>query len=316
VLLSDAKALENITVVAINIGPDQSEFVPHMFKYDTLMGTYPAPVRLEDEFLVVDDHRIKLFTLCNAPFPWKELSIDWVVDASGKYTAREQAQKHCDSGARHVLITAPAKGDDVTIIPGVNSQMFDAKKHTIVSLGSCTTNAFMPLLKVMHDTFGITKGFMTTVHAYTASQVLLDNQAKDLRLSRAAALNIIPTTTGAAGMIARVIPELKDIIKASSMRVPVAKVSIMDIALVLKKVATTKQVNDAFVLASQSTLKNIMQVSFEPLVSSDYSMANYSVIVDGLLTDTVDNLVKVFGWYDNEWGYSERLKDFLLMAKK
>lgn len=317
VLLQDPQAGKAITVAAINIGPGRIDYVPHLFKYDTLLGTLDQEVALDGTELVIGSLRIPIYALADASqLPWKSLSIDWVVDASGKYTKREKAQEHLNAGAGAILITAPATNEDVTIIPGVNFSDFKPQKDKIVSLGSCTTNAFIPILKVMHDHFTIQQGFMTTVHAYTNSQVLLDVEDSDLRLSRAAALNIIPAGTGAAKMIKKIIPELADIVQASALRVPVAKVSLMDIVLSLNTSATAKQINDVFESESQKALARILKVSYEPLVSSDYSGSSHSVVVDGLLTACQGSMCKIVGWYDNEWGYSERLKDFLLYAAK
>lgn len=314
-ILHDTHAREKIEVVAINIGPANIEFTAHMFKYDTIMGTYHGDVAMRDDTLLIDDRVIKIFAECDPlALKWKELKIDWVVDASGAFTKREKAELHLKAGAQKVLITAPATGEDVSIIPGINHTIYDAKKHTIVSLGSCTTNAFIPMLKVLHDNFGIVNGFMTTVHAYTNSQVLLDVEAKSLRLSRAAALNMIPTTTGASKMLAKVLPELGSLVKASSLRVPVGMVSLVDLTVNTNKQLSADSLNQAFIKAAQSTLKNILYVTDEPLVSSDFKGNSHSVIIDSLSTDAIGNTAKVLGWYDNEWGYSERLKDFLLFA--
>jgi glyceraldehyde-3-phosphate dehydrogenase type I len=313
-ILKDKHAREKIEVVAINIGPANPEFTGHMFKYDTIMGTYHGDVAMRDSKLLIDDHVIQILAECDPlALPWKNLNIDWVVDASGKFTKREKAELHLKAGAQKVLITAPATDEDASIIPGINLQSYDSKKHTIVSLGSCTTNAFIPMLKVLNDDFGILNGFMTTVHAYTNSQVLLDVESKSLRLSRAAALNIIPTTTGAEKMLGKVIPELGSLIKATSLRVPVGICSLIDLTVNVKKQISADIINQAFVKASQSHLKNILQITDEPLVSSDFKGNSHSVIIDALSTDAVGNTAKVLGWYDNEWGYSERLKDFLLM---
>ncbi|BDC34356.1 glyceraldehyde-3-phosphate dehydrogenase [Candidatus Dependentiae bacterium Noda2021] len=318
VLLQDPHALADLTIAAINIGPGKIERVPHLFKYDTLMGTFDQDVRLEGQELIIGDSiRIPLFACADAAeLPWKQLSIDWVVDASGKYTRRDKAQQHLTAGARSILITAPADDDDITIIPGINNTEYDSKNHKIVSLGSCTTNAFMPILKIMHDEFKIKHGFMTTVHAYTNSQVLLDVEDSDLRLSRAAALNIIPSSTGAAKMIKKIIPDLANSITATSIRVPVAKVSLMDIVLYTTLNTSAEQINQLFEDESQKAMKGIVHVSYEPLVSSDYSGSSYSVVLDGLLTACQGPLCKIVGWYDNEWGYSQRLKDFLLQVAK
>lgn len=313
ILLQDPNALKKIDIVAINIGPACLESLAHMFKYDTLMGTFNKPVTLEGNELVVGDYRINIIAECDpAKCPWKKMQIDWVVDCTGRFTKREGAALHLDAGAQYVLISAPAKGDDVTIIPGVNDANFDQKKHHIVSLGSCTTNAFLPMVKVLHDTFVIQQGFMTTVHAYTNSQVLLDVEDHDLRRARAAALNIIPTSTGASRVLNVVMPELTGKIKSMALRVPVAKGSLIDLTFTSEKALTVHAINDSFLQASQSYLTGIMDITNEPIVSSDCNGTVYSVIIDGLLTDAQGHMGKVFGWYDNEWAYSHRLKDFLL----
>lgn len=313
-LIADKKALEKITVVAINIGPSPKEYVAHQFKYDTLLGTYRGDVSLNGDILHIDKNEIKIFAESKADqLPWKALNIDWVVDCSGNYTHREQAQQHLTSGAKAVLISAPAHGDDVTIIPGVNDSAFDAGKHTIVSLGSCTTNALLPMLKVLHDAFEIKQAFMTTVHAYTNSQVLLDANGKDPRRARAAAINCIPTTTGAVETVNKVMPELGNTIVGVSLRVPLDKVSLIDLVVYLKQKVTAEMVNKNFQKAAQfGALKVILTCTKEPLVSSDFKGNDSSVIIDELLTSAQGNMAKVFGWYDNEWGYSQRLKDFLL----
>lgn len=313
-ILQDKHAQKKLEVVAINIGQAKIEFVGHMFKYDTIMGTYHGDVAMRDNKLFIDDHVIEIIAESNPEaLDWSSRHIEWVVDASGHFTKREKAELHLKSGAKKVLITAPAVNEDVSIIPGINQKMFDKNKHKIVSLGSCTTNAFIPMLKVLNDNFGITNGFMTTVHAYTNSQVLLDVEAKSLRLSRAAALNIIPTSTGASKMIPKVLPELGDKIKAASLRVPVGVVSLIDLTVNTQKNISVQSINDAFTKVSQSGLKGILNISQEPLVSIDFRGNSHSVIIDGLSTDVIGNVAKVLGWYDNEWGYSERLKDFLMM---
>lgn len=311
-ILQDPNAQKKCQVVAINIGPAKIETVAHMFKYDTIMGTYPGSVTISGDILTIDEYPIKLYATKDADdFPWADLHIDWVVDASGRFTQAEQARLHIKAGAKHVLITAPASGDDVSIIPGVNHTKFDASQHKIVSLGSCTTNAFIPMLKVLHDEFDIENGFMTTIHAYTNSQVLLDVEGESLRLARAAALNIIPSTTGAAKMLKKVLPEIGDVIKASSIRVPVGIVSLVDLTVITKKEITAGAINKAFEQAANDSLQSILAVSHEPLVSSDYRGSFHSVTIDALSTDVVGKTAKIMGWYDNEWGYSCRVKDFL-----
>ena len=314
ILMLDPELSAHIEVVAINIGPGNLDTVAHMFVYDTLMGTYPGIVAHEDNHLFIDDEDILLFAQKDpAEINWGKLNIDWVVDCSGAFTHREKAQTHLDAGAKHVLISAPAHGEDVSIVLGVNEEKFNPSKDRIVSIGSCTTNALMPTVKALHDAFSITEGYMTTVHAYTNTQVLLDvEKDSDLRRSRAAALNIIPTSTGAAQMVGSIMPELKGKIEGMAMRVPVAKVSIIDFSFLAQKKFTVQTINEAFIAAGNGRMKGIMGFTDEELVSSDFAGTHYSVVIDGLLTATVGNLGKVYGWYDNEWGYCERLKDFLL----
>ncbi len=313
----DKNLRDRMEIVAINIGNSQPEYVAHMFKYDTLMGSYQGAVSVEHDELIIDGHRIKILAeLDPEKLPWNALNIDWVVDCSGKFTHRDGAQKHIKAGAQRVLISAPAHDEDVAIIPGVNEELFNPEKHTIVSLGSCTTNAFMPTLKVIDDAFGIVRGCMTTTHAYTNSQVLLDVEAKDLRFSRAAALNIIPASTGASGMLAKILPHLKDKVSAVAIRVPVGKVSLIDLVFETKKDLSVDAIHDAFKNAAQGKMKNIAALTMEPLVSSDFSGDPHSVIIDGLLTNTKGTMGQVFGWYDNEWGYSVRMKDFLMYVNK
>src|SRR5436190_7394335 len=306
---------QDISVVAINVGCSKIEATAHMFKYDTLMGTFNQSVYMEGNELIVEEQRIHIIAeLDPEKLPWNDLSIDWVVDCSGCFTHREGAEKHLKVGARHVLISAPAKNEDIAIVPGVNEELFNAKQHKIVSLGSCTTNAFLPTLKVINDAFGIKHGCMTTTHAYTNSQVLLDVEAKNLRFSRAAALNIIPASTGASSMVEKIILELKDKVSAKAIRVPVGKVSLLDLVFDAKKELSIESIHEAFEQASKKRMKNIVALTMEPLVSSDFSGDNHSVIIDGLLTHANGTLGQVFGWYDNEWAYSMRMKDFLIYA--
>lgn len=304
--------MSGLEVVAINIGNSQPEFTAHMFKYDTLMGTFAGDVSIDNDELIINNCRIKIVAeLDPEKLPWNILKIDWVVDCTGKFTHREGAQKHITAGAKRVLISAPAHDEDIAIIFGVNEQEFDAKKHIIVSLGSCTSNAFMTTVKVLDDTFNIVRGFMTTIHAYTNTQVLLDVDAKDLRFSRAAALNIIPATSGAAKMLGKIFPHLDKKISAMAMRIPVSKVSLIDFVFEAEKEISVDAINQAFTHASQTSMKNILALTMEPLVSSDFNGNDNSVVIDGLLTTINGTMGQVFGWYDNEWGYSMRMKDFL-----
>lgn len=315
VLLANAELWKELSVVAINIGSGKLDMIPHLFKYDTIMGTYKGTVSFQDSKLIVDGHAIQLISVLEPlSLPWKTLGVDWVIECSGKFTSGIEARKHIQAGARHVLISAPAKDEDVSIIPGVNSDIFDKTKHIIVSLGSCTTNAFFPLVKIINDAFGIRQGMMTTIHAYTNSQVLLDVEAKDPRISRAAALNIIPTSTGAMKMLKKVLPEVGDTILAQSIRVPVGTVSLIDFSFVCEKKLSVEAIHDIITDVSQTQMRGIVDLTMEPLVSSDFSGNNNSVVVDGLLTSAQETLGKIFGWYDNEWGYSCRLRDFLLQV--
>jgi len=314
VLLQDPQACQAVAIVAINIGPAQRDMVAHMVQYDSIMGTYPESVHMEGNQLIVGSYAIDIITeLDPLMIDWKRWNIDWVVEASGHFTKREGALKHLQSGARCVLITAPAHGEDITIIPGVNDQQLDLSKHVLISLGSCTTNAYIPTLKIIHDAFEIERSCMTTVHAYTNSQVLLDVEQHDPRRARAAALNIIPTSTGAMTVVEKVIPALRGKVQGMALRVPVAIVSLLDLSFITTKEVTIDAINRAFVRAATETLKGILEVTDKPLVSSDFRGNSHSVIVDSQLTNICGpTMGKVFGWYDNEWGYSARLKDFLV----
>lgn len=312
-IMSDKEAQKKLDVVLINVGPADVAKVAHMFTYDTVMGRFKGDVSCDSNRLTIDDHSIELITITDPKkLNWKSYNIDWVVDASGRYATQELSKLHIDAGAGHVLITAPCKGVVATIVPGVNDDQYNPDRDRVVSLASCTTNAIMPTLKVLHDAFTIKQGFMTTVHAYTNSQVLIDVESDDLRRSRAAALNIIPTSTGASRMIDQVMPALKGLILSTAIRVPVATVSLIDFVVHTQKELSVDILNHAFECASKADLKGILAISNEPLVSSDYIGSNYSVTIDAALTQASGNMAKVFGWYDNEWGYSMRLKDFLL----
>ncbi|MDR3647386.1 MAG: glyceraldehyde 3-phosphate dehydrogenase NAD-binding domain-containing protein [Candidatus Babeliales bacterium] len=311
-ILADEIAQENIEVKVINVGPDNSEHALHLFKYDTLMGTYQNKLSSTQGQIKVGNYSIKVIAETDpSKIDWKGLDVDLVVECTGKFTDADKAKIHINAGAKYVLISAPAKDEDITIIPGVNDEMFDSKKHKIISLGSCTTNAVAPLIKVINDAFSITSAFITTAHAYTATQNLLDNDKKDLRLARAAALNIIPSTTGAAKVVGKIFPELNTVIKANSLRVPVADVSFIDLTFVAKKAISINDIHAAFINAKDNNLNGILDITLEPLVSSDFKGNSHSVILDSLLTETIGNMGKVSGWYDNEWGYSCRLRDFI-----
>ena len=316
-LFADKKALASIEIVAINVGPASKDSLAHFFKYDTLMGTYQGQVRIENNQLIIDDHKIAIVGEVDPlKLPWKALNIDWVVDASGKFTHKDKTMKHCQAGAKKVLITAPAHDEDISIIPGVNMNKYDAQKHTVVSLGSCSTNALVPIVYVMQKNFGIKQGFMTSIHAYTNTQALIDVDMGNPRRNRAAALNIVPTTSGATEVIGKIFPELDGLIEGHAIRVPVAKVSLIDFGFIAAKPLSVDAINQAFEQAKVSELKGILDITHEELVSSDFSGNNYSVTIDAPLTLVVGSVGKIFGWYDNEWGYSERLKDFLLFVAR
>ena len=312
-ILLDKKAKDSLDVVAINLGPSNEIRLDLLFKYDSIMKEFPGAVQFKDNVLVVDGKKIKVLTEADpAKLPWKSLGIDWVVESSGHFTSHSKASMHIASGCRKVLVTAPVADADVTIVPGVNDKAYNAEKHSIISLGSCTTNAFAPIVKIINDSFGIINGVMTTVHAYTNDQVLLDVEHKDPRRARAAAINIIPTKTGAAKVIFQVFPELEGKLEAVAIRVPVPVVSLIDFAFVTSKALTVQDINQVFLKYANGEMKDTLQYVTDPLVSSDFIGNTHSCIFDSLLTQSTGNIGKVFAWYDNEFGYSCRLKDFLL----
>jgi len=308
----DKKTLETIEIVAINVGPSKIDAVAHMFQYDTFMGKFQGDVSCEDGYLQVNGYKIKLIAeLDIEQLPWKELAIDWVVESTGVFTARDKAAKHIDVGAKKVLVSAPGKDADATVVMGVNEDAYDPEKDRVVSLASCTTNALAPLVKVIDEAFGIESAFMNTIHSYTNRQVLMDVEAKDLRRARSAAVNIIPTSTGAAKLIDVVYPQLAGCVSGLSVRVPIGKVSLLDVAFVTKKELSVDEVHAALRKAQQSDLSGILDCTRLPLVSIDYTNNPHSVVVDEPLTEVCKRSVKLFGWYDNEHGYANRIKDFL-----
>ncbi len=307
-----------LEVVAINDLVDV-ETNAHLLKYDTNYGRYPGKVETKDGNLVVDGQTIQVFAQRDpAQLPWGDLGIDIVIESTGVFREREKAAKHLEAGAKKVIITAPAKGPDITIVLGVNQDMYDPASHHIVSNASCTTNCLAPAAKVVNDNFGIIRGVMTTVHAYTNDQRILDLVHRDLRRARAAAMNIIPTTTGAAKAVALVIPELEGKFDGMAMRVPVSTVSVVDFVALVEKETTTEELLDAFRAAANGPMKGILGVCEEPLVSSDFKGDDRSSIIDALSTKVYGgNMVKVVSWYDNEWGYSCRVADLTkFMADK
>jgi glyceraldehyde 3-phosphate dehydrogenase len=290
----------------------------HLFKYDSNYGIFRGDVEVKDDGLIIEGDFVEAISNPDpAALPWKEKGVELVIEATGRFRSREDAAKHLTAGARKVIITAPAKNPDVTIVMGVNQDKYDPEKHDIVSNASCTTNCLAPAAKVVQDTFGIEKGLMTTIHSYTNDQMILDLPHKDLRRARAAALNIIPTTTGAAKAVALVIPELEGKFDGFAMRVPTPTVSVVDLVVVLEREGTTEELHEAFRKAESGPMKGILGFSEEPLVSMDYKMDSRSSIVDAQFTFIMGgNMAKVVAWYDNEWGYSVRTVDLAaLMAK-
>ncbi len=291
----------------------------HLLKYDSNYGRFPGTVEVQGEHLVVNGRSIRVLAMKDpAQLPWKDLGVELVIESSGVFTDAAKAGAHLQAGAKRVIITAPAKGEDITIVMGVNDDKYDPGRHRIVSNASCTTNCLAPVAKVLFDNWGIRRGLMTTVHAYTNDQRVLDQPHRDLRRSRAAALNIIPTTTGAAKAVALVIPELKGKFDGFALRVPTPTVSIVDFVAELEKPATADEVNAAFERAAEGRMKGILGITMEPLVSMDFRGDSRSSIVDGASTMVMDGtMVKVVSWYDNEWGYSVRVADLAhLMASK
>jgi glyceraldehyde 3-phosphate dehydrogenase len=303
-----------IEVVAVN-DITTAETLAHLLKYDSVHGIW-GDIECGDTWISVNKKKFDVLSERDpGNLPWSQYDVDCVVESTGLFRDRENAEKHLKAGAKKVLISAPAKNPDVTVVMGVNHQQYKTE-HAIISNASCTTNCLAPVAKVLNDTFGIEYGHMTTVHAYTTDQRLLDLQHKDLRRARAAAMSIIPTTTGAAKAIGVVLPELEGKLSGMAMRVPVYDGSIVDLVVHVKKEATVNEVNSAFKEAAETAFTNILQYTEEPLVSADIVHNPHSAIVDGLLTAANKQLVKVLAWYDNEWGYSMRLVDVLTMMAK
>ncbi len=302
----------DLDFVAVNDLTD-SKTLAHLLKYDSVHRRYPGTVEVSEKRLVVDGDEIQVFSERDpASLPWKELGVDIVVESTGRFRDREGAGKHLQAGARKVIISAPAKKEDVTIVPGVNQEIYDPENHHIISNASCTTNCLAPVVKVLLDSFGIRRGLMTTIHSYTNDQVILDLPHKDLRRARAAAVSMIPTTTGAAKATALVIPEVEGKIDGMAIRVPTADVSLVDLTVETERETSVEEVNQAFQAAADGPLKGILHLSLEPLVSVDYIGHPAGSIVDGLSTAVMGgNFVKVLSWYDNEWGYSERVLDLV-----
>ena len=302
----------DIDFVAVNDLTD-TKTLAHLLKYDSVHGRFDGTVSAEGDALIVDGDRMRVLSEKDpARLPWKELGVDLVLESTGRFTDREQAAKHIEAGAKKVIISAPAKGEDITIVYGVNHAKYDDAKHHVLSNASCTTNCLVPVVHVVREQFGFLNGFMTTVHSYTNDQNILDLPHKDLRRARAAALSIIPTTTGAAKATSLVIPEVKGKIDGVALRVPTPDVSVVMLSATVQKKATVAEVNAAFCAAAEGTLKGVLAVSDEPLVSTDYIGNLASSTVDLQSTNVVDGtLVSVTAWYDNEMGYSARCVDLL-----
>jgi glyceraldehyde 3-phosphate dehydrogenase len=306
-----------LEVAAINDLTD-AKTNAHLLKYDTAYGPYPGSVEASNGDLVVDGRSIRVFSEREpARIPWSEMDVDVVVESTGIFTNADQASAHLEGGAKKVVISAPARGEDLTIVLGVNGHLYDAEKHKIISNASCTTNCFATMVKVIHDAFGVEHGVMSTVHSYTNDQSILDQRHSDLRRARAAAMNIIPTTTGAARAVGLVLPDLNGKLDGIAFRVPTSTGSITDFVAQVSKDVTVEDVNAAYQEAAEGALKGILEYSTEPLVSSDFRGNSHSCIIDGLSTMVMQNrMIKVMGWYDNEWGYSCRTADLCALISE
>jgi glyceraldehyde 3-phosphate dehydrogenase (phosphorylating) len=317
-IMRAALAHDDIDFVAVNDLTD-ARTLAHLLKYDSILGNLDADIQASGDRITVDGDQFRVLAEKDpAALPWKSLGVDVVFESTGKFTKRDDAAKHLAAGARRVIVTAPAKGPDVTVVMGVNHEDYDASSHRIVSNASCTTNCLAPVAKVLHETFGIRKGWMTTIHAYTNDQHLLDLPHKDLRRARAAALSMIPTTTGAAAAVGLVLPVLKGRLDGIAVRVPTPNVSLVDLNAVVERKTTAEEVNAAFAAAAGGAYKGYIEYVTEPLVSVDFRGNAHSAMFDALSTKVLDgDFVKVIAWYDNEWGYSCRCVDLLrFMAGK
>ena len=311
--IAQERLRSDIQIVAINARADANTLA-HLFKYDSCYGIFNGDVEVKDnETILINSNEVKILRNSDpADIPWGELGVDIVVESTGKFRDRESASKHLVAGAKKVIITAPAKGEDITVVLGVNEKDYDNEKHNIISNASCTTNCLAPFAKVLDEKFGIEEGLMTTIHAYTNDQQLLDKTHKDLRRARAAAESMIPTTTGAAKAVAKVLPQLEGKLNGFSVRVPTPTVSLVDLVCTLKKGATIEEVNSALKEASEGELKGILGYCDLPLVSIDFRGDSRSSIIDALSTMAIgDKMFKVVSWYDNEWGYSTRTVDLV-----
>jgi glyceraldehyde 3-phosphate dehydrogenase len=308
---------KDVEFVAVNDITD-AKTLAHLLKYDSVHGIMDAEVKAKDDAIVVNGKEIKVYAIREPEkLPWKELGVDAVLESTGRFTDREGAERHIQAGAKKVVISAPAKNPDVTFVLGVNQEVYDKTKHHVISMGSCTTNCLAPIVKILSKEFGIEYGLMTTIHAFTNDQVVLDEPHKDLRRARAAALSMIPTTTGAAKAISEVLPELKGKLDGMAIRVPVPNVSIVDFVATLSKKTTKEEVNGKFKQYAEGPMKGILACVDEPLVSCDFNGNPYSSTVDLANTNVIGgNMVKVLSWYDNEWGFSNRMLELLSFIMK
>lgn len=302
-------------IVAINASYP-SETLAHLIKYDTVHGKFDGTVEAFEDHLLVDGKMIRLLNNRDPKeLPWTDLGVEVVIEATGKFNSKEKAILHVEAGAKKVILTAPGKNEDVTIVVGVNEDQLDITKHTVISNASCTTNCLAPVVKVLDEQFGIENGLMTTVHAYTNDQKNIDNPHKDLRRARACGQSIIPTTTGAAKALAKVLPHLNGKLHGMALRVPTPNVSLVDLVVDVKRDVTVEAINDAFKIVANGALKGIVEFSEEPLVSIDFNTNTHSAIIDGLSTMVMgERKVKVLAWYDNEWGYSRRVVDLVTLV--
>ena len=316
-IMRAAMGNRDVDFVAVNDITD-AKTLAHLLKYDSILGNLHASIKASGDGIHVDGESFKVLSIRDpAQLPWKDLGVNIVFESTGLFTKREDAAKHLAAGAKKVIITAPAKGPDITIVLGVNNDRYDPAQHHIISNASCTTNCLAPVAKVLHDRFGIRRGWMTTVHSYTNDQYLLDLPHKDLRRARAAAVSIIPTTTGAAVAVGEVLPDLKGRLDGIAIRVPTPNVSVVDLVAEVEKKTTAEEVNAAFREAAENGLRGILQVSSDELVSIDFRGNARSSIVDASFTKVMEgDFVKVLSWYDNEWGYSTRCVDLLLLLEK
>lgn len=308
--LRASRGYSEFDIVAVNDLSD-SRTLSHLLKYDSVHGIFNTNVTTGNGSIIVDGREIKILAIKEPEkLPWKDIGVDIIIESTGRFTDRSSAARHLDAGAKWVIISAPAKDPDITVCMGVNEEILDPTKHKIISNASCTTNCLAPVAKVLHNEFGIIKGLMTTIHSYTNDQRILDLPHKDLRRARAAALNIIPTTTGAAKAVGLVLPELKGKLNGMAMRVPTPNVSVVDLVVELAKDINAEEINASLKRAAEGPMKGILQYSEDPLVSCDLNDNEHSSIVDATLTMVLEGrMAKVIAWYDNEWGYSSRLRD-------